>query len=733
MTYFAKDNQRSLRVRTFANPLIEKNNVSANVPAGLLDKDTRRAWLADPETKYAVISVWEGTNPVEVVNSKNGNPPAKMHGLIVDYDSPAPGPADQIENVLRTIYHDSLDLLPTWIVVSPSGNSRLVWEFAQPMSVAGAPAPLLTAFLEELRRTFKLGHLLAGLDESFTRPHVYYDIGGDWTQCSKKPLDADLIRSALVRATSRVGKIKGGPVEIPMEAVKAEIDERFPGKWPKDIDFKDGCLGPAVWHPSAKSKHTTIWRTWGVVCFSADGNMVKPYAEILGKGFTKKWEENRIGSAVENIYYLPKVGYYRKFEDSHWRAAPKEDLSLFLAGVKGLSRMKGPAQGLSEVESALLHLQRACTVDGAVPFVFDRREVVELSNFKFLNTARVSCMDPDLSKRNRRWAEDFPFTGEWLWKLFSTKRELVLFLAWLRHFYMGCYTGDLTRGLAVFFVGGTNIGKTLLNAKWIPWMVGGGTDPSKHIIQGEQFNRNLLEVAHWHIDDAQAATDRKQLQRFSERVKALVANPHIDYRPMYSDTQQIPFNGRILVTLNGDEVSLQMLPDMDMNIADKLLILKGADDPGFKFKKTNAETERTLRNELPAFLGWLHDWEPSERVSGDGRRFGTQDSINPLVRREAAMTSFDSDILGLFEILWGTDDEWIELAKQDKPWVGTAAQIIQVLAAHPSMGKLMSGLTVRGVGMRLAKLARVSGTGVAVAKGSKAKKESAHYEIRKLT
>lgn len=734
MIYHVLDNFKVTETRTTISPLTELAAVQPNQPAGLVDKDSRQKWLHDPRTKWALLSTWEALNPRERISSEKGNPPAKLHGLIVDYDAPSPGTVPQIGACLQDILGTNSPLLPQWIVTSPSENHRLVWEFSEGLNIIGISDPMVLSLIEELKRLFKLKHLLAGLDEGALKaPNRFYDIGGKWMQFNNAPLPIDEIRGAWVEAVKKVGRVKGGPVEIPMDIIEKEIHKQFPGRWPKGLTLEDGTLGPAVWDSSTKNPKSCIWRPWGVVSFRAKDSMFKSYAEIFGKDFVRKWEENKIGSAVADIYYLPKVGYYRKFDsDGHWRSQPKEDLTLFLAGKRGLSRAAGPAKAPSEVEQALVHLQEACVIDGAIPVVYDRREIVLLNNQRLLNTARIKVLEPDLSIRGRKWGEGFPYISKWLWQFFSSRKELVYFLTWLKHFYMGAYTGTITRGHALFIVGEVAKGKTLLNMRLIPHLMGGGVNPSKFLVGGEEFNKNLLEAAHWHVDDSEAASDRVAHKKFSEKLKALIANPMIDYRPMYVDRMQIPFNGRVCVTLNGDSESLMMIPDLDRNIAEKLIILRTNPKSNWTFS-TNQDTESKLFADAAAFAGWLHDWEPPSNIYGPGWRFGMKDYINAEMRTEATKHGFDADILGLLDILWTTDDEWVQLAAKDASWEGTAAELTKILASHSSLSKLLNGMTVKSVGMRLSKLSKVPGTGVSKAPDtSKHKGSSARYAIRKM-
>jgi hypothetical protein len=730
MIYLGLKNLASQEVRTFSNPLQENVRVQPKEPTGM-DKEARRKWLSDASTDSCVFSLWEGLNTSNRINTKAENPPWKMHGLVVDYDAPSPGNLQQIRANVEQILKDTPVLLPQWGVITPSGNHRLVWEFESPLNVGDSGDAFILETLEALKKLLKLPLLLAGLDEAaFKKPSTYYDIGGIWERFNANPLPCAEVQGVFYKAVKTVSKSKApkGSTEIPMDLVFKEIEAKFPGKWPKDVPFDDGCLGPAVWHPDAKNQKTTVYRPWGVYCFSAEDRLFKSYAEILGKDFTRKFEENKIGAATEAIYYIPRVGYYRKWPDGAWRAQPKDDLILYLAGAQGLSRAKGQGNSPSEVESALLHIQQSKVLDGAVPVVYDNRETLSIAGRRFLNLARVKVLEPDTTTPNPQWGQGFPWIAAWLGSMFTPRKQLVYLLAWLKLFYEGARNGSLNRGHAVFMVGGTNRGKTLMNAFWIPLLMGGGSEAGDFLVGGESFCKELLEVGHWHIDDSLAASDRIQHQKFSERVKRLIANPMVAYHPKFVDRQMVPFNGRLMVTLNEDPISLLMIPDLDRNIEDKLMVF-GLNSKPFVFQG-NAATERTLRQESPFFLNWLLNWRPLKSMVNTNHRWGMQNYIHPVVRRNAVANSYDSDLSGVLDILWETDNDMVELKQKGEPWVGTAASLTSIVNSHPSVRGLIHAMTVRSIGMRLSKLAKTSGTGVKlVPHRTKAKTESTKYAI----
>src|SRR5262245_56248591 len=94
------------------------------------DKAKRDAWANS--TKHYIYSLCEGLNEnLRITKPRSdgeGNPPALMHGLIADYDSPTP------EELIRK-FATAYNFVPNWIERTLSGNWRFVWLFEEPMKI----------------------------------------------------------------------------------------------------------------------------------------------------------------------------------------------------------------------------------------------------------------------------------------------------------------------------------------------------------------------------------------------------------------------------------------------------------------------------------------------------------------------------------------------------------------------------------------------------------------------
>jgi hypothetical protein len=733
-TYFSIPNHVTREIKETFSDLLDAATAANKNTVAHKDKADRRAWLAAKDTNAVIISLLEGLNTDLRVSIKEGNPVATIHGVIADYDAPAPGSfADQAKHI-GAFYADTPALKPQWIQRTLSGHFRLIWEFAEPCSLRGCPDEFYREFIAEFRKRVRMSAVLASLDEAaLLKVSTYYDARGDYERTNADPMAAVEVDGVFFDAVRKVSKAgngnAGGLPEIPMEAVKQRLDELFPGRWPVDTPFVDGCRGPAVWDPIGLNPTTTIYTTTGAYRFSSAKGF-HPYDELLGKDFVRQWRDNKLGQVTRNFWYIPhgSKNYFVKIMGT-WEPQSLGDLQRRLTNNWCLSR-KAPAHNvLSETEQAIQYLQDSRKVDAILPFIFDKREVVEFNNKRFLNSSRLKVMEPAAEQvdhgKNRRhkvrpaarnpyyWGEGFPWIAQWLGSWFDDpKRQLIFLLAWIKQAYESARAGTPAKGQALFLVGGVGRGKTLFNGPdFMGSILGGSSDAAKFLVGEEKFNKELIEVGYWSVDDAAAAIDKNTHQKFTENVKAFVANPTVTYHPKYVDSQRVPYNGRLCVTLNEDDESMRMIPDLDRNIIDKLIILRLSEKTQFSFPAWG-EIGKALKTQLPYFLRWLTHWTPPASTTKGQTRFGLKAYTHRQVRGAALRSGLDSDVLEAIGMLWCSDDDFATKAARGESWEGTAADLYLALTSNPVTSPLIKGTTPRLLGRKLSALTNIEGSGV---------------------
>ena len=652
-------------------------------------KEAFRAWCMDPQTQHAFISAFEGR--AANLRVSEANPPARMAGLVLDYDAIPPGAPE-----VMVLNNAPSDLRPAWVSRTFSGHVRLLYRFEEPVPVF--TPELAKEFLKRLQRELKLKKLLPGFEpEALLELHKYYEIGTDWLPVGdgSSVIPKSLLTAWLADAGRKHKWADEGPV-VPIDVVREEAAKRFgndrwPGGWDK---FDLGARGPRFWDESASDQTSAIIRESGVQYFSDGGGFIT-WEGIFGPEFMRKWRDDRRGNAIQNFWYDGRQ-YWRKLASGRWVATSRQDAALDLMVDKRLASAGKP----SEVDMALYDIQNLHDVRAAMPFLYQPDGILMFNGGRYLNVSTVRCVPP--SHDVHEWGEGFPWIAQFLYTLFDPDDQLDYFLAWLKHFYLGALHQSPTRGLALFIAGPPGVGKTILNKAILGQLMGSRQDSGAFLVGGDKYNDKLFGAALWTIDDEIVPSDQKQRAAFSQMVKKIVANDTFTYRPMYASGEEMQWVGRIVVTLNDDPESLQMLPEVEINILDKIMLLKT-----HKPSVSHWPSDKEILAELPFFGAFLRDWVVPEHCKGSPR-FGVAPYKHADLAAAAgsisATSSFD-ELLNLWRAEWFAEGGG---GVDETTWTGNPTALLQCMSLNESLKPILDKnfSSPTGIGMHLNKLIR---------------------------
>jgi len=652
-----------------------------------LTKESFRQWCAASTTQSKFFSVWQGINPKARIAT--GNPATRLHGIIGDYDNSSA--ASHIGDLPQACGE-----LPTWIVNTfTPGKIRLIWEFETPINVTNVE--ITERFIRELNKRIRFSKALPGYDESSTDSNQYFELGTEWRRVEEaKPIPISLLEMAMIEAGTNA-KLNRSDVEIPIEAVAAEVQRQFPGRFTKAFDI--GARLPLFWINDGIDREGSIVTENGMVCFSdRAGSNFMPWRAILGTKFVQTYEEGVIGSTAAK-FYTDGRNYYIK-ENGAWITLSREDTKLLLK-VMGVSDTKRKGQNTSDCENVLAHILTKRRVAAAAPILYRDSDIEEVNGVKYLNLNSRYAMQPAAE------GQGDPSLWPWLHGYINNAFDdgdrpegeaRDHFLAWLKHFYTSALRKSLQPGHILVIAGGVHTGKSFINRWLVGAAVGGSVNATPVLMRSSAFNKGAGEVGHWRVDDAPSDGDYREKRRFTQALKEFAANPTILWQPKFKDTIELPFLGRVCLTMNTDPESLSMLPAMDGSFADKVSLFLINDDFHPVFRKTNEENEAMLLAELPHFLRWLLDWEiPAHILNRSKPRFGVKPFHHAKLMEEAHAESFE---YSLQEIL----EPWCIAKAKDKDakTTYTATELLHEL--QNDMPGITRGLTTRMIGKSLAKL-----------------------------
>lgn len=657
------------------------------------NKNAYRTWCNDPTTEHAFITGFAGRYPDGRPNHEI-NPVDQVHHFVVDYDAnPGPNPLALVD------LNAPPGLRPTWFCRTYSGNLRLVYTLAAPIGVINSR--FAAAFLQIAMHRLKLVNMGAGFDEeAFLNPYQFYEIGHGWTQV---PGGGVIPLTALHGWRAEVSlkhNWRREGVSIPVNVLREAFQTRFPNRWPGGWErFDISARGPRFWDSDASDPTAAIVRETGMQFFSDGGGFVG-WAGILGEDFVQQWQDNKIGAAIQGIWNCGNQ-YIRQLEDGQWKAFAKDDTKLHLKLDRGLET--GGKGVPNEVESAILKIQNLNSVQAVVPLLYRPEGPVMYNGYRFLNTATLRVMEP--YPGTVQWGEGFP----WLATFFSTGfrpvngpiQQIEYFLCWLKHFWQHARELDPRRGLGMFVAGPPGTGKTYLGKAILAQIAGRSADAAKYIVEGDKYNDELFESPLWTVDDAVASGNDRDRAKYSQTIKQVIANDQLVYRAMYASGKSAEWVGRTYTSMNDDAESLMMLPQADIAIFDKSLVLyaqQPAVDPLFP---SNA----AIAAELPYFLAWLRDWQPVPELQYDYGRFGMRAYAHPDLAVQAASISQTTTFA---EVLTEWRKEWFRTGgngADDPYWEGNPSSLQRDILRNEHLRPNMTTYrTPNSIGLYLHKL-----------------------------
>lgn len=569
------------------------------------DKKQFREWCNQISTHHCFFSHVEPLTPS--LRATKANPPFYLHGFTADYDA-----AISQDEVLSLIAANApAGLLPSFVSSTYSGGVRLTWEFSEPVLV---DQPELAAkFMHLLVAELGVNNLSVGYDRNSENLQQYFEAGTDWHEVPNgKAVQSKVLGNLFFRAANDAKLKTDGPV-IPIDKVAEEVKARWPGRV---TDFIVGARVSLFWIEPFEDRIGAQIGDAGMLCYSSRaGKSFVPWSEILGTEFMREYQAERVGAAVENIYYDGQH-YWIKGEGRRFMRRTTEDTFRYLKG-QGICPKPDSKSYASEADRVLLAVQEHHEVKAAAPIPHDKRLLVKINGETYLNTSTIEIMQPAESGS----PENFPWIHEFINNVWDKPKETQRdhWLAWLQYAYATCLDGKPTQGQAIFIAGPSSSGKTFTSHHILGTIFGGWSDASEYLLGKTNFNKQDSEVFLWAIDDTRGSATWENKAQFSHKLKAHVANPQIRCERKGKDAVTLPRKGRTVITCNDDDASYSIIPHMDINIKDKISL--------YKWNSWRANflpgggSEDVVRKELPFFLAWLTQWKPPAYVMDSNPRF----------------------------------------------------------------------------------------------------------------
>lgn len=655
-----------------------------------------RKWQMDEDTNHVHFTLVEPVNPAQRVTEDN--PPLCMYGWVADFDADI-----TIKEVVRRINKLDPELRPVWISHTFSMGIRAVWLFEEKV---WADCPAVTEkFMKLFAQRVGASALAPNLDKASYQPFMLWELGTDWTEIEDAvEVPKSLTQQVFRDAVAQTKRVEGNYTDIPMDEVQAEIEKKYPGRL-YGAKVEVGERVPLFWLPitgdGKEQDKGAMVTEWGVYSFSSRSDEGRKFwDDLLGHEFIQKFKEKKLGTATDGCYYDGR-GYWRLDHKHMWQGYTREDTLLYLRVERGLSAVKQPKASASEVDQALFEIQTKNRVDVTAPFVHTEDKFVTWNGELYLNINKRKPMKPAAAGTGDQ--ERFPWLAEFFANFFEQHPNDEFhpgehYLAELQRSYRSFLNSKPTSGHIIIICGPAGRGKSLLNTFILREIFGSAMDAGGFLVAGNGFNKALGESAIWYVDDNQSTSNLSAHKTFSETIKKHAATPEVVYTPKFHDSRVIPWYGRIHVSCNDDSDSISIIPDLDINIKDKLCLYNVNDEWEATFYE-KTEMAELIRKELPFFLRWLiDDFEPDEAIiTPDKPRYGL------IPYHHAGLVSTARESSSNFRLA-----EVIELFREQKKaekmttWVGNSSKLLmEMMSPDSEVQGLMKGYTTINFGKHL--------------------------------
>jgi hypothetical protein len=287
-------------------------------------------------------------------------------------------------------------------------------------------------------------------------------------------------------------------------------------------------------------------------------------------------------------------------------------------------------------------------------------------NKRVLVTDSVRPVEPGKAK-SKACPKIEAFMGE----LFHEQADFVL--AWLKVALESLWRGNFMPGQLLVLAGPPSCGKTFF--QWFVTQLLGGRSakPYRYMTGQTQFNSDLAQAEHLPMGDVAASYDIRSRKNFAAQIKEFCVEPEMSIHGKGKEAITLQTFRRLTLSVNDEPEHLLIIPPLDSDIIDKIMLCKCWHAP---LSEDRNENQSNFISELPAFAGYLREWRIPKAIKDP--RFGVKAWQHPSLLEVVTDSAPENQLLNILdEVLWSnTDDEF-------SVWEGSAEQLKVRLLSSP--------------------------------------------------
>lgn len=275
------------------------------------------------------------------------------------------------------------------------------------------------------------------------------------------------------------------------------------------------------------------------------------------------------------------------------------------------------------------------------------------------------------------------------------REQLIQSILWIQVARRRIITGQWHPLPALALIGEKNSGKSFYQSAVIPFCLGGRVGKPAQYMQGiTPFNSDLMGAEVLAFEDETQRRDAASRRHFGESIKSMLFARDVHCHPKHGIPVVLRPIWALTISVNDDPEHLQVLPQIDDSLSDKLLMLKCVKAPRAVPDGVNetAWLEHLVRIQGPAFLRLVDSHPfPEKHFDARTRIKGWQ---NPDILTAIEGLSPELQLLNLI------DDVLFAGSVVLSTWTGTSEQLSRELRASQytrEVEKLFSWPTACGV------------------------------------
>jgi hypothetical protein len=394
---------------------------------------------------------------------------------------------------------------------------------------------------------------------------------------------------------------------------------------------------------------------------------------------------------VTDYYHSPNEKFLVRNQAGRWLPHSAGSFKRILA-ARGIKTKHAQGEALAESDYHVLDVLNSYDVTGFGPLCGRNAGFIEEGGTRYLVTEDMNLIEPQKGTCPTIHAV---VTG--LFAKSETEEigtaQTHIFLGWLKSSVEALRAGRRQQQQALAICGAKDCGKSFVQHHIVtPCLAGREADAYRAFLRGNDFNANLFKAEHLFLDDCQCSTSIKDRLAFGTILKthtvgASVKGLHAKGR----DEINISPWWRITITLNDSPEAMMILPPLNEDIADKIILLRASlfDFPEpIQCSDDKARFEAKMRSEIPAFLYWLLNVYQLPEEFTDPRRYNVATYHHPDLKEALESLSPEAELLELIDLTLAHD------LQDGAVWISAEKLEEQITIYHERRGKQI--FTYRG-------------------------------------